>query len=88
MKKGGKIHIFFPNRKKYAYFPPQLIENLQKGNKKGLKFSSCGAHHINIINFIWGKNPNQEGGGGEKMKFKLNKHPCSLVNDIFTQIHS
>ena len=28
-------------------------------------------------NFIWGKNMNQEGGGGKNMNFKFNIYPCT-----------
>ena len=37
---------------------------------------SCSAHPHNIINLIWGKNINQEGGGGgQKIILKFNIHP-------------
>jgi len=35
-----------------------------------------GAPHSYNKNFSWGKNINQEGGGGKNMNFKFNIHPC------------
>ena len=35
-----------------------------KLEQKRLKFFTCGAHTLNMISFILGKNINQEGGGG------------------------
>ena len=39
---------------------------LTKLQKKAKKNFTCGAHYLNIKNFIWGKNINQERGGGAK----------------------
>jgi len=32
---------------------------------------ACGVHPLVIINFGWGKNINQEGGGGGGQKYEL-----------------
>ena len=67
-KRGERVKcIFFPQLVKVCIFSPQLTENVQNCPKKAGKFFSCGAHHLNIINFIGGKNINQEGGGGAKI---------------------
>ena len=59
MKKVGKINIFSPLGKEYAYFPPI-----------NLKFTKL--HPLIIINLIWVKNMNQEWGGrGQKYEFKI-----------------
>ena len=70
------MHIFSPIDLKFT-----------KLKKKKKIF--CSAHPLNIINFIWGKNINQE-GGGQKMNFKFNIHPWGssekiemTVNDMF-----
>ena len=66
------MHIFPPIGKKYANFSPiDLIFT----TKKSLKFFACGTHHYIIINFFWGKNMNQERGGGQNMNSKFNIHP-------------
>ena len=63
MKKRGKMHIFSPVGKKYAYLPPIDLK-FSKWQKKADNFSF-------ILNFIWGKNINKKkrGGGGKNMAF-------------------
>ena len=68
MKKGGKMHIF-PRLVKSMYIVSPIDLKFAKLQKKGLKFFTYGAHHLNIINFQRGKNMNQEGGGGKNMNF-------------------
>ena len=68
--KGGEAY-FSPSWFKYAYFCPYLTENLQnwkkEEKKRGWQIFNCVAHPLIIITFIWGKNGNQEGGGGQKI---------------------
>ena len=45
-----------------------MTKNLQNYNEKRLK----------IINFSWGININEEGGGSKNMNFKFNIHPCQI----------
>ena len=53
---GGKC-IFFPQLVKIIYiFSTIDLQNY----KKGLQFFVCGAHDLIVINFLWGKNMNQE----------------------------
>ena len=39
-------------------------------------------HFSPAINFSWGKNINQNSGGGQNMNLKFYIHPCYLYNDI------
>ena len=66
----GEMHIFPLLVKSIHIFSP-IDSNIQNCNKKGLKFFACGAHPHIIINFIWGKDINQEGAGGQKYEFKI-----------------
>ena len=61
-EKRGKMHIFSPIGKKYAYFCPNWLESIQNWKKK--------AEHF----WNWGKNKNQE-QKGKNMNFKFNIHP-------------
>ena len=70
MKKRGKMHIFSPIGKKYSYFFPNSLKNLQN-YKKGLKFFAFGTHHLIIIYFLWAENINQQGWGGQKYEFQI-----------------
>ena len=61
-KRGGNAN-FFPIGEKYAYFFPNSLK-VYKIEKQGWKFFACGAHPLIVIYFSWGKNINQERGGG------------------------
>ena len=50
-KRGGNAYFFPPN---------WLNIHKIKFTKKSLKFFPCGAHHLIIIYFLWGKTMNQE----------------------------
>ena len=76
MKKGGKIHIFSPIGKKYAYFPPNWLK-IYKIAQKSLKIFACGAQPLIISNFI-GQKYKSRRGGGKNMNFKFGIHPCCL----------
>ena len=75
-KKGGKCIFFSPIGQKYAYFFLNWLK-IYKTTKEGLKFFACGAHHLNVIDFLWEQNINQEGGGN--MNFTFNIHPWASL---------
>ena len=71
------MHIFSPIGKQYSYF--SLIDlKFRKLQKKRLNIFRL----LNIVNFIWGKNINQK-GGGKKMYFKytIMYHPWQGINN-------
>ena len=63
-KRGENAYFFPPIGQKYAHFFPDWLK-IYKITKKVWKFFPFGAHHLIVINFIWGKNMNEERGGGE-----------------------
>ena len=74
--KKGEKYIFFPQSVKSIHIFYPIDSTFTKLQQKRLKILACGAQLLIIIHFIWGKNINQEGGGGKNMIFKFNIHPC------------
>ena len=85
MKKRGEMHIFSPICISMHIFSPIDLK-CTKLPKKGWTFFACGAHHLLIINLIWGQNINQKGGGGQNMNFKLDIYPCVLHLTLFSPV--
>ena len=64
MKKWGKIHIFSPIRKKYAYVFPNWLK-IYKIAKKGEKTLNIFYEDISI----------EKWGGGKNVNLKFDMHP-------------
>ena len=61
MKEGGKMHIF----------PPNWLKIYKIAQKKPENFSSAARTPLITSNFLWGKNRNQDGRGGQKYDFQI-----------------
>ena len=78
MKKEGKIHIFSPFGKKYAYFFLNWLK-IYKNAKKGWKFFDCGVHLPQCNTFNLGKY--YESGRAGCIKFRISPPPLLGVGE-------